>query len=63
MQLPARIGKYELVELLGGGMSKVYLAKDTLIGRDVVVKVLTEAGSRDADAKAPRPDSPDAMAL
>lgn len=52
MQLPARIGKYELFELLGGGMSKVYLAKDTLIDRTVVVKILTEAGSRDADAKA-----------
>ncbi|MBZ5724203.1 MAG: protein kinase [Acidobacteriia bacterium] len=52
MQLPARIGKYELEEFLGGGMSQVYRARDTVIGRTVAVKILTEAGCEDADVKA-----------
>jgi len=52
LQLPARIAKYELEEYLGGGMSEVYRARDTVIGRTVVVKILTEAGCADPDAKA-----------
>jgi formylglycine-generating enzyme required for sulfatase activity/tRNA A-37 threonylcarbamoyl transferase component Bud32 len=52
MELPARFGKYELEEYLGGGMSNVYRARDTLIGRTVVVKILTEQAARNADAKA-----------
>ena len=52
MELPARIGKYELEEFLGGGMSHVYRARDTVIGRTVAVKILTEAGCEDAEAKA-----------
>ncbi len=52
MQLPARVGKYELEEFLGGGMSHVYRARDTVIGRTVAVKILTEAGCEDAEAKA-----------
>jgi len=52
VQLPARIGKYELEEFLGGGMSHVYRARDTVIGRTVAVKILTEAGCQDAEAKA-----------
>src|ERR1039458_8592557 len=51
MDLPARIGKYELQEFLGGGMSHVYRALDTLIGRTVAVKILTEAGCQDSDVK------------
>jgi serine/threonine-protein kinase len=51
MDLPARIGKYELQEFLGGGMSHVYRAQDTLIGRTVAVKILTDAGCRDSDVK------------
>ena len=51
MDLPARIGKYELQEFLGGGMSHVYRALDTLIGRTVAVKILTEAGCQDTDVK------------
>ena len=50
MQLPARIGKYELQEFLGGGMSRVYRAghghRPT-----VAVKILTEAGCADPEAK------------
>jgi serine/threonine-protein kinase len=52
MQLPARIGKYELQEFLGGGMSHVYRAQDTVLGRMVAVKILTEQGCSDAEAKA-----------
>jgi TonB family protein len=52
MELPARVSKYELVEFLGGGMSHVYRARDTVIGRTVAVKILTEAGCQDAEAKA-----------
>ena len=51
MELPARIGKYELQEFLGGGMSHVYRALDTLIGRTVAVKILTEAGCQDTEVK------------
>ncbi|MCX6629747.1 MAG: bifunctional serine/threonine-protein kinase/formylglycine-generating enzyme family protein [Candidatus Solibacter sp.] len=51
MDLPARIGKYELQEFLGGGMSHVYRAVDTLIGRTVAVKILTDAGCQDTEVK------------
>jgi formylglycine-generating enzyme required for sulfatase activity/tRNA A-37 threonylcarbamoyl transferase component Bud32 len=51
MQLPARIGKYELQEFLGGGMARVYRARDTVIGRTVAVKILTEEGCADEEAK------------
>src|SRR5207302_4894623 len=52
MELPARIGKYELEEFLGGGMSHVYRARDTLISRTVAVKILTEQGCEDEEVKA-----------
>lgn len=52
MQLPARISKYELQEFLGGGMSHVYRAQDTVLGRTVAVKILTEQGCVDSEAKA-----------
>jgi serine/threonine protein kinase len=52
MQLPANVGKYELLEFLGGGMSHVYRARDTVIDRPVVVKLLTLEACREADAKA-----------
>jgi len=51
MQLPARLGKYELQEFLGGGMSHVYKAFDTVIGRTVAVKILVEPASQDAEAR------------
>ena len=51
MVLPSRIGKYELTEFLGGGMSHVYRAQDTVMGRTVAIKVLTEAACQDAAAK------------
>src|SRR5690242_19833160 len=52
MDLPARIGKYELEEFLGGGMSHVYRARDTVIGRTVAVKILTEQGCADEETRA-----------
>lgn len=52
MQLPATVGKYELLEFLGGGMSHVYRAHDTVIDRPVVVKLLTIDACQDAEAKA-----------
>jgi len=52
MELPARIGKYELEEYLGGGMSQVFRARDTIIGRTVVVKILTDKGREDGEVKA-----------
>ena len=47
-----RIGKYELEEFLGGGMSHVYRAKDSVLGRRVALKILTEAGVQDEETKA-----------
>jgi serine/threonine protein kinase len=44
-----RVGPYEVVSLLGaGGMAEVYRAKDTRLGRDVAIKVVSEALGGDA---------------
>ena len=51
MELPARLGKYELQVFLGGGMSHVYRARDTIIGRTVAIKILTEQGCQDPEVK------------
>jgi eukaryotic-like serine/threonine-protein kinase len=51
MQLPVRFGKYELTQYLGGGMSRVYKARDTVLGRTVAVKILTPEGIADADTR------------
>ena len=48
-----RLGPYEIFSPIGaGGMGKVYKAKDTRLGRDVAVKVLSEDLSENADALA-----------
>ncbi|HEX4592961.1 MAG TPA: serine/threonine-protein kinase, partial [Bryobacteraceae bacterium] len=52
MQLPASIGKYELIEQLGGRMAEVYRARDASLGRTVAIKILTEAGMADGEAHA-----------
>ena len=52
MQLPSMLGKYELQQFLGGGMSHVYRARDTVIERPVVVKILTDEACSDPEAKA-----------
>lgn len=52
MQHPERIGKYQIEEYLGGGMSRVYRARDTVIGRTVALKVLTEEAAADSESKA-----------
>jgi len=52
MEHPSRDGKYELEQFLGGGMAHVYRAKDTVLGRQVAVKILTLEGSADAESKA-----------
>jgi serine/threonine-protein kinase len=52
MEHPARIGKYDIEEFLGGGMSRVYRAQDSVLGRQVALKILSEAALSDEGAKA-----------
>jgi eukaryotic-like serine/threonine-protein kinase len=45
-----KLGPYEIQSPLGaGGMGEVYRARDTRLGRDVAIKVLPEALTKDAD--------------
>ncbi len=52
MDHPARVGKYQVDKFLGGGMAHVYRATDTVLGRQVALKILTEAGTADEEARA-----------
>ena len=45
-----KLGPYEIVARIGaGGMGEVWRARDTRLGRDVAIKILTRTGSSDAD--------------
>jgi eukaryotic-like serine/threonine-protein kinase len=51
MKLPAgfRVGPYEIVSLLGsGGMGDVYRSRDTVLGREVALKILPAEFTNDA---------------
>jgi hypothetical protein len=44
-----RLGPYEVVAPLGGGMGEVYRARDSRLGREVAIKVLPESFAADPD--------------
>ncbi len=45
-----RLGSYEVLSLLGrGGMGEVYRARDTKLKRELAIKVLPDAFTRDAE--------------
>src|SRR6266849_2089787 len=49
----SRLGSYEVLAPLGkGGMGEVYRARDTMLKRDVALKVLPDAFARDAERMA-----------
>jgi serine/threonine protein kinase len=51
MDHPSRVGKYQIEQFLGGGMAHVYRATDTVLGRQVALKILTKAAMSDHESK------------
>jgi serine/threonine protein kinase len=46
----SRLGSYEVLALLGaGGMGEVYRARDTKLGRDVAIKIVSDGFSHDPE--------------
>src|SRR5262245_66591408 len=51
-ELTGRVGKYDIVSLLGkGAMGQVYLAKDTRLDREVALKVMMGSIADDKELK------------
>ncbi|MBK5255010.1 MAG: protein kinase [Vicinamibacteria bacterium] len=49
----AQLGSYEIVEAIGaGGMGEVFRARDPRLGREIAIKVLSQAHSKDPEALA-----------
>jgi len=45
-----QLGSYEIIALIGkGGMGEVWRARDTKLKREVAIKILPDAFSRDPD--------------
>ena len=53
MSLPAHIGKFEILRRIGkGAMGEVFLARDTILGREVAIKTILASSSFGEEAKA-----------